>query len=203
MTSLIQASEVINGGIVRPVPTNARFDSQLVAPHLAVAENRFLLPIICAAMYADMISKKNATPSNYNPNIGSIVQVFPADANYETLWTEFVMQLCAYGVLYMSLPFIGIQTGSNGLFINESQFAESAGIKGVKYLQDTILDNHIELIGQRLLEYLCDNAADYPLFPVDDKCQNCGCGCGQSNCNGLSTCPNKQRVTKKLGIIIY
>lgn len=204
MDSLIQASEVVNGGIVRPVALNARFDSQLVSPFLGIAEYRFLLPIICKDMFDDMLSKKNATASNYNPNVGALVQAFPADPLYEVLWVQFIMHLSSWSVMFLALPTIAIQTGSGGLFMNDSQFAESAGEKGAKYLQDSILNNSIKTLQQALEDYLCNNYADYPLFPKDSKCKDCaGCGCGESECKGLTTCTKTKRVVKNTGIIIY
>lgn len=202
-TTLIQPSEIVNGGIVRPVPTTVRFDAQLLAPHVQAAELKFIKYKLCADLYNDMIAQKNPTPSNYNPNVGPIVQAFPSDPNYETLWTEYLLSLTSYAVFYIALPFISVQTGTNGLYLNDSQFGENAGLKGSKYLQDATLNNQIEPISDAMLDFLCNNAADYPLFKSDLKCKDCGCDCGESECKGLTSCRKKGPINKKLGIFLY
>lgn len=203
-TTLIQPSEIVNGGIVRPIPITARFDSQLLAPHVQGAELKFIKPKLCADLYNDMIAQKNPTPSNYNPDVGPIVQAFPGNANYETLWTEYLLALDSYAVMFTALPFISVQTGTNGLYLNDSQFGENAGLKGSKYLQDALLSNQIEPICEAMLDYLCNNAANYPLFKSDLKCKDCGgCDCGQGECQGLTSCRKKGPIDKKLGIFIY
>ena len=67
--TLISANEIVNGGIVRPVPLNSRFDSQLLATNIPTAEERFLLPVLCRSFYADLIAQKTTDESNYNINV--------------------------------------------------------------------------------------------------------------------------------------
>jgi hypothetical protein len=200
---IIQASEVVNGGIVRPVPTTARFDSMLLSTHIQSAELKFIKPDLCAAFYEDLIAQKNPVPSNYNPDVGPIVLAYPGNADYEALWTSYLLALDSYAVFYIALPFIAVQTGTNGLYLNDSQFGEQAGTRGAKYLQDAVLDNHIEPLREAMLDFLCDNAANYPLFPVDIKCKSCSCSCANGQCQDLTTCRKKGPISKKLGIFLY
>jgi hypothetical protein len=126
MQTLIKAGEVINGGLYRAAPLNARFDEQLIAPNIAPAELRFLLPILCREFYDDLIAEQNAAVANYNPNIGALVPKFPTNASYESLWTDGGLgALNARIVYFISLPYISMQTGSNGIYHVETEHAKT------------------------------------------------------------------------------
>lgn len=200
-TTLISPYEVVNGGIVRPVPTNSRFDSQLLAPNVALAEERFLIPVLCRSFYEDLIAQKSTDRSNYNSSIGGIVQKFQSNANYETLWVNYLAEYVARGVLYMSMDDIAMQTGSNGLYLNNSQFSENAGVSGLKYKQDAMRQK-LDLCKTRMLRFLCKNAADYPLWPKDKFCKDCGCSCDDDcDCEGQK--PKSKYLDNKINVIIY
>lgn len=172
--TLISPNEVVNGGILRPVPLNSRFDSQLLGPNVPTAEERFLLPCLCRAFYEDLISEKTSDDSNYNINIGPIVLKFGTNANYEFLWKNYLQEVTARAVFFQSLSDITIQTGANGLYLNESQYAITAGVSGLKTKEDRELDK-INLAVKRMKRYLCENNTLFPLWPVDRFCKDCGC----------------------------
>lgn len=200
-TTLISANEVVNGGIVRPVPLNSRFDAQLLAPNIPVAEERILIPKLCRAFYDDLIAQKTTDQSNYNPDIGPVVPKFGANADYETLWKNYLQEVTARAVFMMSLDDITLQTGSNGLFINNSQFAESAGIEGMKVKEDRALEK-LNLATQRMLAYLCKNKDLYPLWPYDKFCKDCGCSCSDTcGCEEGELTPKKNDSNN--GFVIF
>lgn len=199
-TTLISPNEVVNGGIVRPVPLNSRFDSQLLAPNVAIAEERFLIPCLCRSFYEDLIAQKTSDDSNYNINIGPVVEKFSTNADYETLWKNYLQEVTARAVYIMSLNNIGIQTGSNGIYLNNSEYSQNAGLSGMKWTQDQELQK-LELSVKRMKRYLCENATLYPLWPKDRFCKECGCSC-EDNCD-CETMQPKEGYNKKFGIIIY
>jgi hypothetical protein len=201
--TLISANEVVNGGIVRPVPLNSRFDSQLLAPNIPTAEERFLIKnCLCRAFYEDLIAQKTTDQSNYNPKIGTgVVPKFGTNANYETLWKNYLQEVTARAVYFMSLDDVVLQTGSNGLFSNASMYAQNGGLAGLKYKKDGELEK-INLAINRMKRYLCENSDLFPLWPDDKFCKDCGCSCDDS-CD----CTSKQVKDKDPnllgGIIIY
>lgn len=198
--TLISPNEVVNGGIVRPVPTNSRFDSQLLAPNVAISEERFLIPVLCRAFYEDLIAQKTTDDSNYNANIGPVVPKFSGNADYETLWKDYLQEVTARGVYIMSLNNIAIQTGSNGMYYNNSEHSQNVGVSGLKYTRDQELQK-LELAKNRMLRYLCENAALYPLWPKDRFCKDCGCSCND-DCDCTTSTP-KKGPGYNLGIVIY
>jgi hypothetical protein len=180
-TTLILDKEVVSGGNLKPAPITIQFDPALVAPHIQLAEENYIVPIVCRSMYDDMISKRNSSPSNYNADLGAIVQKFPSDANYETLWTQHLAQLTAWAVILQALPFIGLTIGTNGIFANQIEWGDNVGVKGIQFLEDRIKQNVQSLQGL-MQDYLCRNYENYTLFDADKLCISCtvctdDCGC--------------------------
>ena len=177
--TLIQPNEVVNGGVLKPTPINSRFDVTLIAPHIADAEATHVVPVIGQEFYDALIAAKNGVISNYNTALGSIQKAFPAtgDEALETLWNTYLMSLCAWAVYYEALPFIAIQTGTNGVFQTSIQYGENAGTDGVKFLQQSV-GRRLKSLSSRIGDFLCKNAADYPDF------DNSGC---ETDCNGKTT----------------
>lgn len=192
MQTLIKAGEVVNTGVYRPAPTTARFDVNQIAPHILSAEERFLLPILGEDLYNDLVLNQNAAESNYNPSVGAIVLKFPTDPVYEALWTKYLMRYTAYSVYYEVLPYLTIQVSSKGIYQNDSEFAQNAGISGVRFLQDNTMQK-IDNLKILLESYLCENKTDLPLFnakncPCDDDCDACFCGYYEMTGKRCTTC---------------
>jgi hypothetical protein len=205
METLIRAEEVVNTGTFRPAPVTARFDINQISPHLKDAEERFLQGVLGTDLYEDMIASQNTSISNYNPDVGVIVQKFPLFPIYETIWTKYLLRFIANAVYYEALPFIVVQVSSKGAFINNSEIAQNGGIQGAKFMQDTILQR-IDSQKELILEYLCKNKSDFPLFEADKKC-NDGCNdcmdCDCGDVNNCRTCNDKIYKNNKLNIIFY
>lgn len=180
--TLITSKEVINSGLVRSAPIDARFDSLLLDPHLQEAEDRFVRSVICEDLFVALLTEKADTVSNYNPAF-PIVPAFTT-AKYEKLWTEHLLQLYSYAVIYQALPFIAMKISSNGILINNTEFAGNAGEKGVVFLQDTMMETITEK-QKRLVKFLKDNNADYNCY-TEQECEN-----------------SANDISKKLGIIFY
>jgi hypothetical protein len=182
MQTLIKPAEVVNTGVYRPAPTTARFDVNVLAPHVLSAEERFVIPILGKDLYYDLVLKQNPLESNYNPAVGAIVNKFiaPAPAAYEDLWISYLMRYIAYAVYYEVLPFIAVQVSSKGIYQNDSEFAQNSGVSGVRFLQDNMMQK-IDNLKPLLEEYLCKNKSNFILFdsrncPCDDECNSCNCG---------------------------
>jgi len=143
MDTLIKAQEVVNDGIFRPAPLTTQFDPNLVSPFIGLAEEANVIRILGQDLYDDMVANQNPNVSNYNPNAGALVQKFPSNANYETLWTKFLLRYEGLVVYQYALPFIGIQTTPQGVLLNNTEYEDNAGLEGVKFLQTTI-QKHID-----------------------------------------------------------
>lgn len=171
MATLIKPEEVVNNGIVRPAPLTARFDEQLIAAHIQVAEEKHIVPVLGRDFYDALVAAQNTSACNYLPPL-PLVDKFPSDPLYETLWVGYLYQLVARAVYLTSLPYIALQTGANGIYLNNSEYSQNAGVQGVKMLQDTERDNVLSM-RQATLDFLCRNYTDYPLFDADENCETC------------------------------
>lgn len=186
--TIINPLEIAKGGVIKAVPIPSAFDSQLLTPHIYSAELEFVKPVLCADLYANMISIKNTLDSSYTQSgsiITTLVPKYPSNAVYETLWKQLLYSLCAWSVYHKALPFISMQAGSNGLYLNNSEWSQNAGVKGLQLMLDSTLDT-IKTIQAEIKQYLCDNRSDFPLFPASEKCP-CSAGCGCGECNGVTT----------------
>jgi len=189
--TLIQPSEVVNQGIFKGAPYNNRFDQSLVAPNIHLAEDRFLKTFICKAFYDDLVAEKNATPSNYNADLGALVQAYPSNAAYETLWTQYLLPYLSRAVLCLTLPSVTLQVSSQGVMTNNSEYAQNSGLSGMKFLMDNELRNTEER-KPIIIKFLCDNEASYPLF-----CRSNFCGSDDYNEDDF----NKPK--RNVGLIFY
>lgn len=211
--SLIKPQEVVNTGIYRAAPVNTRFDINIISPHIQSAEERFVVPIMGTALYNDMVANQNPLVSNYNPDAGALVDKFPLNANYESLWTLYLLRFIGYVIYYEALPYLTFQVSSKGIFTNDSEFASNGGLAAVKFMQDNTLQK-IDNLKPLIDKYLCDNKTSFPLFNSKhcgcDTCEDdndCGCGygheCGYFLRAGFYCNTCRTRKNNSTNIILY
>ncbi len=82
MQTLIKPQEVVNTGLYRAAPVNARFDINLISPYILSTEERFLIPVLGRAFYDDLVAEQNTAVSNYNPDAGALVSLLRGIAIY-------------------------------------------------------------------------------------------------------------------------
>jgi hypothetical protein len=160
---LITASEVVRGGIARPTPADVALDATLIAPHINTAEYRWVIPTLTENFYNTLTAEKGTSSAFTTPE-------------YQALWDAHLKSLCAEAALYEAAPFIVIQAGSNGLYINSNEYGQSAGVEGLKFYQDT-LKQRLEVNARRMRDWLCTCAADLPGF------SSSAAGCPDADCS--------------------
>ena len=180
MGQLIQPSEVISGGVARATPADIRLDKALISPHIEDAEFRWVVPAISLALYDDMVADKGSSTA------------FTSTA-YQALWNNHLKALCANAVLYESSPYIVMQLGSNGLYLNDSDYGQNAGIGGLQFYQDT-LRQRIEVKTKRIKDYLCDNYLSLTAFVPSSI------GCPDSDCDDEDEMYND--IYSTLGVVL-
>lgn len=181
--TLIQPQEVVGGGILKTSPTTAKLDPILVAPYIKIAELNWLVPVLCDDFYKDLIKEKDSIVSNYNPYIDTtcpIVKAFPNNADYETLWVDYLLPYLSFAAILQSFPTIGIQIASSGVFQVNTQYAQASELDKMKYIEQHIRTS-LETLKGGLIKYLCENKTKYPLFCSECHCK-CDCGCCEE-CN--------------------
>lgn len=161
--ALIQASEITQGGIARPGPTDIRMDNALLSPHIQAAEWAWVAPILGDTFYDALQAEKGNSSA------------FTTSA-YQTLWNTHLKALCSNASIYEAAPFVVMQLGSNGLYLNSQDYGSNVGIDGVKFYQDT-LRTRIARQQERMKDWLCTCAANLPAF--DSSAMGCPSGCDQ------------------------
>lgn len=170
--TLIKAEEVVNQGILKGAPLSSRFDSSQISPNISEAEDRFFKTFINEEFYDNLIFEMNPLASNYNPDLGPVVLKYPTNPLYETLWTQYFFTYLSWAAYHESLDGIVVQIGSNGAFLNHTEYGDSIGIKGLKFLKDSALQT-LQGKKPRIIKYLCDNKTDYPLWDSEPYCDEC------------------------------
>jgi hypothetical protein len=128
---------------------------------------------INSEFFDDLLAQKNSTPSNYNPQLGGIVKAYPNNADYETLWTQWLLPYLSKAAYYESLEGIVININNNGAHLVDSAHGENIGISGLRMLKDKEM---ADLTGNRphIINFLCKNKEKYPLWDDTDYCSECG-----------------------------
>jgi hypothetical protein len=100
--SLIQANEVVQGGLGRPNPADIRLDKSLVAPHIEDAEFRWVKPALGDDFYNILLAEKGSygtiTPTTRNlfTNSNTNTLVMPSSSGIltvtDTAVSVFVLQ---------------------------------------------------------------------------------------------------------------
>lgn len=205
--TIIQPSEVIDGGVLSSSPLPTSFDPALIAPHVKDAESRWVVPVLCQAQYDAMVSEGGQIISNYNTDCGPLSIKFATTAVYETFWTACLRQYIAWAVVFEALPFIGIQIANGGIFQGSSAFSENAGVSGLKWLA-TEYEDRLDRKKKDILKYLCTNSGDFPLW-ADCHCSDCGCETYSLTQGLCDPCAEKcgsgvvNNIRKKWGVITY
>ncbi len=174
--ALIQASEVTQGGIARPAPTDIRFDNALLSPHIQAAEWAWVEPVLGTSLYEALQTEKGNSSAF-------------TTSSYQTLWDVHLKQLCANASIYEAVPFVVMQLGSNGLYLNQQDYGTNAGTDGVKFYQDT-LRTRLSRQQEKMKTWLCSCAANLPAFDASAA----GCPVDCSNDENL--------IYNNLGIVI-
>jgi hypothetical protein len=159
--ALIQASEITQGGVARPGPTDIRMDNALLSPHIQAAEWAWVAPILGDTFYDALQAEKGNSSA------------FTTSA-YQTLWDTHLKALCSNASIYEAAPFVVMQLGSNGLYLNSQEYGSNVGIDGVKFYQDT-LRTRIARQQERMKDWLCTCAANLPAF--NSSAMGCPSGC--------------------------
>ena len=188
---LIRAAEVINTGIARPAPLNARFDANVIAPHVSLAMLNSVLPVVCEDMYADMLPLMNAANCNYNSAAGADVAKFPSDANYESLWRAGgLYQLAAAAVVLEALPFITLQINTQAVMEFSGNHGANTGLANTKYLMGHLRAN-VQRLQKKVTEYIHANKGLFPEY-----------SCPIESCSCKDTTQWTGSAAYKLGVVI-
>lgn len=157
---------------------------------IVIAEERFVKKMLCKALYEDLRAKKNVmvtqtnlyqlqeklnatnTSEDKTLKIGMVVNAIElvTDTWYVKLWNEYLWQICAEAVMYVSTPTRWVQSTPKGEMLNAppsvtlEKDAASAALGDVRWKMDKLLQDRIDPLLEAMREWLCDNKANFAKF---------------------------------------
>lgn len=139
-----------------PVTSNTNL-SEFV-PYLSIAQELYIAPLLGESLMSQLIDEvQNNNLSVANSRL--IIKLAPALSFY---------------AVYQALPFHWASIVNKGITIRESENSKGIDIGDVAQLRRWIRDD-AEIFVQLLIDYLCKQRADYPLWkPHSDYCSTCG-----------------------------
>ena len=115
MSDFIKAREVVTGGWLRVAGIDSQFDPMLLAPHVNLAERKYIKPILGEKFFQALKDNRTSNMANYNIAYGALEPMF-ANADLEALFIEgSLFNLIGLAVVNQSLSKIHLQTTSSGI----------------------------------------------------------------------------------------
>lgn len=153
-----------------PIPLN--YDMKEIHNYVKLAEQIWLIDIIGQDFYdelIDQVAENNLTEAN------------------STALVEAIYPYLAFAVAYESLPTIWAHISEVGVTLGKSEFAESATLKDMSYVQQH-LRNQVEARKSFCKKWLCERNDKFPLL----DCCACGCSCCKEDAKFIK--PNPQKI---------
>lgn len=138
-----------------PIPAN--YDIRELKPYFHVAEAMWILPIIGAPLYdelLDQVEEDNVTPENAT----LLLNIYP---------------LLSFAIVSEGLPLISYHMSQVGITKGKSENSDSVSINDVNYISRT-LRSQCEVMKKLLKEFLDAHSDLYPLYYSDNNIQ-CDC----------------------------
>jgi hypothetical protein len=133
-------------------------DCELLIPHILLAQQLYVEPVLGCALYDDVISK-------YDSNT--------LTGDYLTLWESYIVPALAYSAWFSSSPFLHIRTSRNGLNKSGTDTLEPVEIQEFSMYLSKV-ENFKAFYLDRLEHYLKCNKTLFPLYRSNDVSQSNG-----------------------------
>lgn len=187
---LITADEVLFHA-----PTSHTADKRMIEQAIIIAEERFIKPSLCPALYESIRSQKNWTVVTHSQDTANIRDSLPTaflaslsigdivnaielvkDTAIVDLWNEYLWKICAECVVYTATPTNFISYTAQGEMINnpknilsDSQGSNSANQPEVQWKMNKLLMDRIDPLINAMHNYLCANRTNFAAY----TCKHC------------------------------
>lgn len=133
-------------------------DVDVLWPHVLLAQQLFIEPVLGRPLYEDIISKfDNNELSGYT----------------ETLWSSYLVPCLAYCSWYNSSIFLNYKTNRTGINTHSSDVLTPLSTEEMSLYVERV-NNFKTYWLNRLEDYLIDNADEFPLYRQNSTVQNSG-----------------------------
>ena len=143
---IISATQVISKAC-----SNSNIDPALfVQTQINASEREWLRPILGEDFYDEIVTESQSSYSSNN----------------QTLVDDYLLDFLAWAVYHDALPEITYQVSSQGILGHSPEFSSNTGRQGLQMKQAQALRN-AESYKAKMIEFLCDNSGNYPLYDDD------------------------------------
>lgn len=133
-------------------------DPDLLFPHLLIAQQLYLQPVLGDALYNDIVSRFD------NEQLTGDTQ---------SLYELYIIPALAYSAWYSAAPFIAYKTQRTGISTHSSDVLTPVTTDELSIYVDRV--NNLKLYYlNRLEQYLIDNASTFPLYRQNTVNQSSG-----------------------------
>ena len=88
--------------------------------------------------------------------------------NYKILVDTYIQPLLIHYSLYECLPFLSYKIMNKDIVRKISETSRSASLEDIKYIRNIVL-NTAQFYTQRLIDYICNNSANFPEYNTNSN----------------------------------
>jgi hypothetical protein len=129
-------------------------DVALLEPHLLIAQQLYLEPVLGTALYTDIINKFDSVTGLTGASL--------------TLYNDYIVPALAYASWFCAAPFLHFKTQRQGVGVQTSDSQTPVTVEELS-LYVARIENLMNYYLNRITNYLVeDNYVNFPLFRSDD-----------------------------------
>lgn len=202
LSDLTRKTLITPAEVVKVIGKAAGIDNTLFRNNIIIAEERFVRAFLGFDFYKSLVDRKTIeiTSSNKDTlqtairedwpqaNITLKIGDFVSDesaltADDRTLWRQYLWQLAAECVYFVSFPENYTAFTSSGIVHGNPKMDSISGngkdgytpeLSTIKFQLDKINEGRIRPLADAMHEFLCKNIAKYPMYKQDCNCNKNG-----------------------------
>ena len=135
---------------------NGNVDVEMLLPYIKVAQDIHVQQVLGTDLY-------NKLQVDIEGTGGASLT-----GNYKILVDTYIQPLLIHYSLYECLPFLSYKIMNKDIVRKISETSSSASLEDIKYIRNIVL-NTAQFYTQRLIDYICNNSANFPEYNTNSN----------------------------------
>jgi len=135
---------------------NGNVDVEMLLPYIKVAQDIHVQQVLGTDLY-DKLQVDIAGTGGAS-----------LTGNYKILVDTYIQPLLIHYSLYECLPFLSYKIMNKDIVRKISETSSSASLEDIKYIRNIVL-NTAQFYTQRLIDYICNNSANFPEYNTNSN----------------------------------
>tara|TARA_R110000772_G_scaffold211071_1_gene321748 strand:+ start:204 stop:779 length:576 start_codon:yes stop_codon:yes gene_type:complete len=135
---------------------NGNVDVEMLLPYIKVAQDIHVQQVLGTDLYDKLQVDIEGTGG------ASLT------GNYKILVDTYIQPLLIHYSLYECLPFLSYKIMNKDIVRKISETSSSASLEDIKYIRNIVL-NTAQFYTQRLIDYICNNSANFPEYNTNSN----------------------------------